>query len=134
MVGLEKTLRILVEAEVDLIVIGGLAGAAHGFAARFTNDVDIVYLRTQDNLTRLPAALADYEPYHRGAPPELPFRWGALTIVAGLNSTLSTTPGAVDLLGEVAGGGRYEDLPPFSEEIQFLHVTARYVDLPTGVH
>ena len=46
-----------------------------------------------------------YQPYLRGAPPGLPFRWDDRTLKAGLNFTLTTTLGDLDLLGEVAGGG-----------------------------
>jgi hypothetical protein len=48
-------LRALASAHVDFILVGGLAAAAHG-AARATYDVDVVYARTRDNLTRLVAA------------------------------------------------------------------------------
>lgn len=130
MVHLERILRALLDGNVEIIVIGGLAGAAHG-SARFTNDIDVVYQRTPENLERLSAALAPYSPYLRGAPPGLPFQLDARTLHAGLNFTLDTTLGAVDLLGEVVGGGQYEDLLLQSEEIPFLDTTARYVDLPT---
>jgi hypothetical protein len=130
MVHLERILRVLLDGGVEVIVIGGLAGAAHG-SARFTNDIDVVYRRTPENLARLVAALTPYSPYLRGAPPGLPFRLDAATLRSGLNFTLDTTLGALDLLGEVAGGGQYEELFPLSEEIRFLDTDARYVDLPT---
>jgi hypothetical protein len=37
----------------------------------------------------------------RGAPPGLPFQWDERTIKAGLNFTLTSTVGDLDLLGEV---------------------------------
>jgi len=46
----------------------------------------------------------------RGAPPELSFRFDVATVHRGLNFTLSTTLGDLDLFGEIAGGGRHEDL------------------------
>jgi hypothetical protein len=130
MVQLERILRVLLDGGLEVIVIGGLAGAAHG-SARFTNDIDVVYRRTPENLERIAATLAPYSPYLRGAPPGLPFRLDVATLRSGLNFTLDTSLGALDLLGEVAGGGRYEELLPFSEEIRFLDTDARYVDLPT---
>ena len=92
-----------------IIIVGGVAAACHG-AARATYDVDIVYARTPDNHRRLARALAPHAPYLRGAPPGLPFRWDTETIDRGLNFTLTTTLGDLDLLGEIAGGGRYEQL------------------------
>ena len=50
----------------------------------------------------------------RGAPPGLPFRWSDETIKKGLNFTLVTSLGALDLLGEITGGGSYDDLLPHS--------------------
>ncbi len=67
-----------------------------------------------DNLERLAQALAPFAPYLRGAPPGLPFEWSASTLRYGLNFTLTTTLGDIDLLGEVSGGGRYPDLLPFT--------------------
>jgi histidyl-tRNA synthetase len=46
----------------------------------------------------------------RGAPAGLPFRWDFETISQGLNFTLTTSLGDIDLFGEIVGGGRYEDL------------------------
>lgn len=92
---------------VDCIVIGGVAAALHG-SARVTTDIDVLYSRADDNIDRLVRALAPLHPYLRGAPPGLPFHWNAPTVRAGLNFTLTTDLGPIDLLGEVAGVGRYE--------------------------
>jgi predicted nucleotidyltransferase len=102
-------LRCLSEAGVEYVLVGGAAATAHG-SARLTQDVDVVYRRSADNLRRLVSALAPHAPYLRGAPPGLPFRWDAATLQRGLNFTLTTDLGAIDLLGEITGGGRYEDL------------------------
>jgi predicted nucleotidyltransferase len=65
----------------------------------------------------------------RGAPPGLPFRWDERTIQAGLNFTLTTTLGDLDLLGEVAGGGLYEQLLPFTQEMEAFGVRCLFVTL-----
>jgi hypothetical protein len=44
----------------------------------------------------------------------LPFRWDLGTIKRGLNFTLTTDLGNLDLLGEVTRGGDYEQLLPFT--------------------
>jgi hypothetical protein len=49
-------------------------------------------------------------PYLRGAPPGLPFNFDEETVKRGLNFTLTTTLGSIDLLGEIVGGGGYDDL------------------------
>lgn len=53
---------------VEYIVVGGTAALAHG-SARFTQDLDVVYSRSTENLDRIVSALADVKPYLRGAPP-----------------------------------------------------------------
>jgi predicted nucleotidyltransferase len=112
-----ELLRRLSAAEVQFILVGGVAAAVHG-SARLTEDVDIVYGRSNENIDRLVAALADLSPYLRGAPSGLPFRWDAETIEHGLNFTLTTALGAIDLFGEITGGGGYEDLLADSVEIE----------------
>lgn len=104
-----RLLGALGKGHVECIVIGGLAATIHG-SARLTQDVDVCYARTPDNLRRLVEALKPLKPYLRGAPRGLPFRWDIEIIAAGLNFTLTTTAGSIDLLGEVTGGGTYDTL------------------------
>jgi hypothetical protein len=83
-------LRALVSAGVEFIVIGGVAGKAHG-SPRLTVDLDVVYE----------------------------------TVRRGLNFTLRTTRGDLDLLGEVTGGGGYEALLPHSRELEMFGLRCR---------
>ncbi len=82
----ERLLTVLTHAKVEFIVIGGFAATAHG-SAHVTVDLDVVYRRTADNVTRLVEALAPLEPYLRGAPPGLPFRSDVETIHQGSHFT-----------------------------------------------
>ena len=109
----EGLLRTLAAARVDFIAVGGIAAFAHG-SARLTLDLDVVYSRHTGNLDRLVAALAPLRPYLRGAPPGLPFHWDVDTLRRGLNFTLTTDLGDLDVLGEIAGGGGYDALRPHS--------------------
>jgi hypothetical protein len=92
--------------EVRFVVVGGLAAVFHG-ADYITTDLDLCYARTADNLDRLVEALGPLRPTLRGAPPDLPFRLDAATLRTGLNFTLVSDAGDVDLLGEVTGLGTY---------------------------
>lgn len=121
-------LRLLNATQVEYVVIGGVAAALHG-SARFTSDVDILYRRSPENIIRLAHALAQVRPYLRGAPPGLPFTWDAETIRRGLNFTLTTTLGDLDVLGEVVGGGRYEDVFPRSVDVSAFDSVVRLVEL-----
>lgn len=125
---LEQVAHLLNEGGVQYIVIGGWAALIHG-VARSTNDVDVVYARDAENIHRLAAALVPWDPYLRGAPPGLPFRWDERTIRAGLNFTLTTRYGDVDFLGEVSGGGTYEELLPYTREVASFGITCRVVTL-----
>jgi hypothetical protein len=114
-----RLIEVLADAGVEFIVVGGVAAAAHG-AIRATVDLDVVYRRTNDNLQRLANCLAPLRPYPRGAPPGLPFLWDERTLQNGLNFTLTTPLGSVDLLGEITGGGGYEELKHRSMESKSL--------------
>ena len=126
----DRLLPTLVQGGVEFILIGGVAAIIHG-SARLTYDVDVVYARTSVNFKRLAETLKPYAPYLRGAPPGLPFAFDERTIRNGLNFTLSTKLGDLDLLGEVTGGGSYQHLVPHSLEVQAFGVRFRCVNLAT---
>ena len=113
---------------VEFILVGGTAANVHG-SARLTQDVAIVYRRSRENVARLVAALGPFDPYLRGAPPGLPFRWDAETIWRGLNFTLQTALGPVDALGEITGGGGYDALLAHTLEIEAFGQRIRCLDL-----
>jgi hypothetical protein len=119
---------VLARSRVDFIVVGGVAATIHG-AARATLDLDLVYSRAADNVERLVRALAPLSPYLRGAPAGLPFSFDADTVRRGLNFTLDTSLGALDLLGEITGGGSYDALLPNTEEIDLFGHRCRAVTL-----
>ena len=133
MIDLERALQELGRAGVEFIIVGGVAATIHG-SARLTQDLDVVYARTPENIERLTAALAPHKPYLRGAPPGLPFRWDSETIRRGLNFTLTTAVGDVDLLGEIIGGGGYADLLPHSRIVTLGGVEYRCLGLARLIH
>jgi len=104
--------RSLIEAltadKVKFIIVGGVAANLHG-AARVTFDLDICYERSEDNLRSLETALSKFHPRLRGdnLPENLPFQLDVKTIRNGLNFTLQTDAGPLDLLGEIIAVGDY---------------------------
>ncbi len=124
----EGLIRALREAGVEFILVGGAAATALG-STRLTLDLDVVYARTPENLARLVEALAPLSPYLRGAPPGLPFRWDEATLRRGLNFTLTTSRGDLDLLGEIAGGGGYDALLPHTLELTLFGMPVRCLGL-----
>ena len=128
MTDFKALLRVLAQGGVECILVGGVAATVHG-STRLTLDVDAVYRRSPDNIQRLVLALIPYHPYLRGAPPGLPFRWDAATVERGLNFTLTTDIGDLDLFGEITGGGSYDDLLPHSITIQVFGIECRCLSL-----
>ena len=123
-----EILPLLARNQVRFILIGGGAAIAHG-SAKITYDVDVVYARDSENIRFLVNALRPYQPYLRGAPLGLPFHLDEVTVQAGLNFTLTTTLGDLDLLGEVTGGGTYEQLLPQAQEMEIFGLKCNVVTL-----
>ena len=97
-----ELLRALVRHDVRFVVIGGIAGNAHG-STTATLDLDVCYARDDENLRALAAALTSLDATLRGADPGLPFRADERTIRNGLNFTFSTALGDLDCLGDASG-------------------------------
>jgi hypothetical protein len=111
----EKTLIFLLDHEIDFVVIGGVAMYAQGSAV-LTRDLNICYNRARANVERMTEVLETIHPRLRGVPEGLPFRLDAETVLKGLNFTLITDYGNLDLLGEVAGIGDYQAARASSDE------------------
>jgi hypothetical protein len=125
----EAILERLAKNEVDFIVIGGLAAALHG-SAYVTQDIDVSYSRSETNIDRLCRALVDLHPTLRGAPEGLPFRFDPATVKTGLNFTLSTDLGPLDVLGEVTPFGGFESLKPHAVTMTLGGHTVLVLSLP----
>jgi predicted nucleotidyltransferase len=123
-----KLLEILRNGGVEFVLVGGWAAILHG-SARTTLDLDVVYRRNKENIAKLSTALQSISPYLRGAPPGLPFQWDERTIKNGLNFTLTTSLGDIDLLGEIAGAGMYEDVLKSAIEMEFFEGKYRVISL-----
>jgi hypothetical protein len=119
MTDFERSLTVLLDGGVELVVIGGVAMWLQG-SAYLTGDLDICYGRSRENIQRLVAALSPFGPRLRGAPSDLPFHLDVPTVVRGLNFTLTTELGDIDLLGEVAGIGTYPEVLGMSTALEIL--------------
>lgn len=79
MISFERAIGVLADGGVEFVLIGGVAIFAHG-SAYLTQDLDVCYRRSKENMERLTKALEPYHPRLRGAPDNLPFRFDAETI------------------------------------------------------
>lgn len=66
---LEPQIALLVNAQIDFIIVGGLAAVLHG-ADYFTHDIDVCYSRAPENLEKLAQALQSVKARLRGASAE----------------------------------------------------------------
>ena len=125
----QAILERLAGNQVDFIVIGGLAASLHG-SAYVTQDLGVCYDRCESSVERLCRALVDLHPTLRGAPEGLPFRFDPATVGAGLNFTLSTDLGPLDLLGEVVPFGNFDSLRPHAIAMDLVGHRVLVLSLP----
>ena len=122
-------LEMLDRWAVRHIVVGGVCAVAHGVPLT-TFDLDVVPLRTAENIDRILQALAALAAYHRepGDRRLAPQR----SALEGTGPALFTTSlGALDFIGEVAGRGYAELLPHTLEFALAGGLTIRLLDLET---
>ena len=125
---IETLLSVLQQHKVEFIVIGGVAMIAHG-SNHATLDMDVCYNRTPANLAALADALTSMHACLRGLPKGLPFKIDVPTLQAGLNFTLETDGGDLDILGEVSGVGAYAQAFAHSEEREIYGRRVRVLSL-----
>lgn len=115
----ELMLTALCDAEVSFVVIGGMAAVAQG-SSYVTADLDIFYQRQSSNYSKIVTALRQFNPRLRGVDPNLPFSLHEATLELGMNFTLTTDAGDLDLLGEISGFANYEEVKGKAEEIELF--------------
>lgn len=128
MTDVQRLLDALTAARVDFVIVGGVALVLRG-SSRVTIDLDVCYARDRDNLRRLAGALAPFHPRLRGAPSDLPFLWDERTLASGLNFTLTTDLGDVDILGEIPGIGDYAKVATGSSDLSVGSTRVLVLDL-----
>jgi hypothetical protein len=111
----------LVAAEVEFVLIGGIAAQAHG-SPSLTADLDIVPSWDRDNLRKVARLLAEIAAVRHGIPedsPPLP-PLDERTLLAGAVFTLTTRFGRFDLLANPDPGLDFDALMRSAVEYEFL--------------
>lgn len=129
MIDLFEMARRLSQAEVQFVIVGGIAIRGHG-GSYITEDLDICYSRTNENLKKIASVLAPLTPRPRNFPESLPYIFDWTTLQQGTSFTFETSMGDIDLLGEVKGVGNYEDLVPQSLRVDFDGYSAYLLSIP----
>lgn len=118
----------LLGAQVEFVVIGGLAAVLHG-APLVTADIDLVHRRTPANVARLLPVLLGFHARARADSRNLPPTESAL--MGRGHILLDSDLGPIDVLCEIGDGQDYEWLLPRSEEISRGDRRVRVVNLRT---
>lgn len=121
-------LRTLIDHGVEFVVIGGIAGRLWG-SPTVTNDLDVCYRRTPENLGRLAAAVTALRARLRGVDDEVAFQLDATTLTNGDSFTFVTDAGNLDILGTPSGTTGYDDLLATSDELELGGLLVKVCDL-----
>jgi hypothetical protein len=126
---LDALLRALVDAEVEMIVVGGMAAVLQG-APIATVDLDIVHRTTPENVERLLHVLEELDAWvddpvgRRIRPPR--------SVLEGRGQVLTRTSlGRMDLLCTLHDGRDFEALLPNSDRYLVGSSEVAVLDLPT---
>lgn len=112
-----RLLKRLSDADVDFVVVGGVAVVAQGYP-RLTNDLDICYATDPANLDRLGELLVAIEAKLRGVEEDLPFVPDGRALRKAHILTLSTRDGELDLLVAPPGAPAYSTLRRRADRIE----------------
>jgi hypothetical protein len=121
----QEFLRVLARHGVEFVVVEMTAAVLQG-AAYLTRDLDVVYLRSEENISRALAALDEAEAYFRGRPDMPPDR---SYLRSRGHELLSTRYGDCDFLGHVGPDVEYPDLVDQALTLDFGDFSARVAPL-----
>jgi predicted nucleotidyltransferase len=121
-------LQRLAAAQVDFVVIGGVAVATQGYG-RGTDDLDITYATDAENLERLGGVLLALHARLRGVTDDVPFIPDERTLRRVQLLTLDTDDGSLDLLVDPAGAPPYAELRSRADRIDLEGVEIRVAAL-----
>lgn len=113
-------LGVLRRHGVKFVVIGGVAGRLWG-SPTLTNDVDLCYERSDENVRRLADALTALGAHLRGVDDAVPFLLDAETLRRGQNFTFMSSLGPMDVLGLPAGIRDFDELAANAVEFDLGH-------------
>jgi hypothetical protein len=129
MQNLSELTRRLIAAQVEFVLVGEFAAAAHGVKL-VMRDFAICCQFSRENLMRIQTAFTGLHPVHRSRP-DLPLQLTPEQCASLKNLYLKTDWGIVDCLSEVLGVGNFEDVLKHSVEVELPCGTCRIIDIET---
>ena|SRR6185295_8816779 len=125
----DEILRVLIRNEVEFIVVGGIAAILQG-SPLTTEDVDVVYLSSEENILRLAKALGELEAYYLD-PAGRHIEPDASRLASARIHLLKTRCGRVDALRTVGRDLAFQDLVGKSRVHEVEELRVRVLDLET---
>jgi len=126
-VNLSSILEGLVTADIDFILVGGLAAVVQGTPVT-TMDVDIVHKQSPENIAKLLAFLKTVDAIHR-RPDDKIIEPSEDDLSGTGHALLATRLGPLDVLAVIEGGRGYGDLLEHTIKIEFRGHTIRVLGL-----
>ncbi len=125
---LSKLLKIFLDLQLEFVIVGGFAGVLHG-SSLVTQDLDLCFLLSEENITKLRVALKDYHPYLRITPQKLSFLQYPADISKIKNLYLATDIGVIDLLSHITGVGDYNRVTEQAVQISVFGQACKVMSL-----
>jgi hypothetical protein len=125
---LEALLGRLARAEVDFVVVGGVAVAVQGYG-RATKDLDITYATDATNLDRLGDVLVSLHAKLRGVTEDVPFVPDGGTLARTRLLTLDTDEGGLDLLADPPGAPPYATMRRRADRVELGDIVVAIASL-----
>jgi hypothetical protein len=125
----DEVLRVFIRNEVEFIVVGGIAAILQG-SPLTTEDVDVVYLSSEQNNVRLAKALVELEA-HYFDPAGRQIEPDASRLTSMRMHLLKTRCGRVDVLRTVGKDLAFHDLVGKSRVLEVEELRVRVLDLET---
>jgi len=127
MTDFHRILKTLADANVDFIVVGGVAAVLQG-APIHTKDLDILYSLEPANQARLLGALQELGAVFRDDPRRIAPNLSHLASLG--HKLLTTSAGKLDCLGTIEEHTTYEDILDHVEWMQVDEMRIRVISLP----
>jgi hypothetical protein len=124
-----QLLKVLIDAEVEFFVCGGVAAKAHGLRKKI-NDLDIVYRRSRENFRKIVDALTPLNPYPRGLEPGQHVPWNTSVLRDSYSLITVTDLGDLDLIAELSGDGTYQALRNQTTRLLALGLACDVLNIP----
>ncbi len=123
----------LTDHHFEYVIVGGVACVMHG-CSLVTEDLDVCAPLNLRNMQALLAALDGLDPRWRSTPRRPPLTERAEQLVHFKNLYLVTELGILDILGEVAGFGSFEEVASQAVDTRFGEVRCRVLNIDALIH